>query len=223
MEKSSLPHFLTLLLSDSTFYNSNGKVESTSLSHFTSLPLDFSQRRWKSRVYRTFSLHFSPTRLFTTAVAKSSLPHFLTSLLSDLTLYNGSGKIWLSFWLLWTIFLYLVPFSRYSTSKFLGFDLWPLKVIWGQKNSYHSRAHIWLPILLLWTPCLYLVPFSRWCRSKFRRSPNKIADFDLLKVKVKFRFLSIIEKAPPLTKPRQLRYCASQSVQPFRLYPCQRA
>ena len=27
--------------------------------------------------------------------------------------------------------LHLVPFSRYSTSKFLGFDLWPQKVIWG--------------------------------------------------------------------------------------------
>ena len=34
---------------------------------------------------------------------------------------------------------------------------------------------------------------------------------------------SIIEKAPPLTKRRRLRYCASKSVQRFRLYPCQRA
>ena len=50
-----------------------------------------------------------------------------------------------------------------------------------------------------------------------------MADFDLLKVKVKFRFFSVIEKAPPLTKRRRLRYCASKSVQPFRLYPCQRA
>ena len=93
MEKSSLPHFLTSLLSDSTLYNSSGKVKSTSLSNFTSLRLDFSQRQWKIRVYLTFSLHFSPTRLFTTAVEKSSLPHLLTSLLSDSTLYNGSGKV----------------------------------------------------------------------------------------------------------------------------------
>ena len=50
-----------------------------------------------------------------------------------------------------------------------------------------------------------------------------MADFDLLKVKVKLRFFSIIEKAPPLTNRRRLRYCASKSVQPFRLYPCQRA
>ena len=59
--------------------------------------------------------------------------------------------------------LYLVPFSRYSTSKFLGFDLdlWPLKVIWGQKILYRLKAHIRLPIWLLWTPSLYLVPFSR--------------------------------------------------------------
>ena len=36
--------------------------------------------------------------------------------------------------------IYLVPFSRYSTSKFLGFDLdlWPLRVIWGQKFLYYS-------------------------------------------------------------------------------------
>ena len=30
-----------------------------------------------------------------------------------------------------------------------------------------------------------------------------MADFDLLKVKVKFRFFSNIEKAPPLTKRRR--------------------
>ena len=115
VEKSSLPHFHTSLLSDSTFHNGSGKVESTSLSHFnslrldfsqrsgkvestslshfTSLRLDFSQRQWKSRVYLTFSLQFSPTRLFTTAVETSSLPHFLTSLLSDSTFHNGSGKV----------------------------------------------------------------------------------------------------------------------------------
>ena len=65
--------------------------------------------------------------------------------------------------------LYLVPFSRYSTSKFLGFDLdlWPLTVVWGQKILYYSKAHIWLPIWLLWTPSLYLVPFSRYSTSKF--------------------------------------------------------
>ena len=92
VEKSSLPHFLTSLLSDSTFHNGSGKVESTSLSHFTSLQLDFSQRQWESRVHLAFSLHFPPTRLFTTAVEKSSLPHSLTSLLSDSTFHNDSGK-----------------------------------------------------------------------------------------------------------------------------------
>ena len=50
-----------------------------------------------------------------------------------------------------------------SDFKILGFDLdlWPLKVIWGQKKLCHSKGHIWLPIWLLWTPSLYLVPFSR--------------------------------------------------------------
>ena len=50
-----------------------------------------------------------------------------------------------------------------------------------------------------------------------------MADFDLLKVKVKNIFCSNIEKAPPLTKRRRLRYCASKSVQPFRLCACLRA
>ena len=84
-------------------------------------------------------------------------------------LYHSRGHIWFPIWLLWTPSLYLLPFSRYSTSKFLGFDLdlWPLKVIWGQKNLYHSKGHIWLPIWLLWTPSLYLLPLSRYSTSKF--------------------------------------------------------
>ena len=78
-------------------------------------------------------------------------------------IYRSKGHIWLPIWLLWIPSLYLVPFSRYSTSKFLGFDidLWPLKVIWGRKELYHSKGHIWLPIWLLWTPSFYLVPFSK--------------------------------------------------------------
>ena len=84
-------------------------------------------------------------------------------------LYHSKSHIWLPIWLLWAPSLYLVPFSRYSTSKFLGFDLdlWPLKVIWGRIKLYHSKGHIWLPIWLLWTPSLYLVPFSRYSTSKF--------------------------------------------------------
>ena len=90
-EKSSIESESSSI--DSTFYNGGGKVESTSLSHFTSLRLDFSQRQLKSRVYLTFALHFSPTRLFITAVEKSSLPHFLTTLLSDSTFHNGRVKV----------------------------------------------------------------------------------------------------------------------------------
>ena len=43
-----------------------------------------------------------------------------------------------------TFSLYLVPFSRYSTSKFFWFDLdlWPLEVTWGQKYFPQSKAHI---------------------------------------------------------------------------------
>ena len=45
---------------------------------------------------------------------------------------------------------YLVPFSRYSTSKVPGFDLdlWPLGVTLSQKYFHHLKAHIWLPIQL---------------------------------------------------------------------------
>ena len=83
--------------------------------------------------------------------------------------YRLKAHIWLPIWLLWTTSLYLVPFSRYSTSKFLGFDLdfWPLEIIWGRKKFYYLKAHICLPIWLLWTRSLYLVPFSRYSTSKF--------------------------------------------------------
>ena len=84
-------------------------------------------------------------------------------------IYYSKGHIWLPIWLLWTPSLYLVPFSRYSTSRFLGFDLdlWPLKAIWGRKKLHLSKGHNWFPIWLLWTPSLYLVPFSRYSTSRF--------------------------------------------------------
>ena len=83
--------------------------------------------------------------------------------------YYSKAHIWLPIWLLWTPSLYLVPFSRYSTSKFSGFDLdlWPLEVIRGQEVLFHVKAHVWLPFWLLWTPFLYLVPFSRYSTPKF--------------------------------------------------------
>ena len=106
-------------------------------------------------------------------------------------LYYSKAHIWLPLWLQWTIFFFLVPFSRYSTSNFLGFDLdlWPLKVIWVQQKLYCLKAHIWLPIWLLWTPSLYLVPLSRYSTSHFLGF-----DLDLWLLKViwvrKFSFLS---------------------------------
>ena len=65
---------------------------------------------------------------------------------------HSKAHIWLAIWLLWTTSLYLVPFSRYSTSKFSGFDfdLWPLEGNWGRKKLYRLKAHIWLPIWLLY-------------------------------------------------------------------------
>ena len=83
--------------------------------------------------------------------------------------HHSKAHIWLSIQLPLTLSLYLVPFLRYSTSTFLGFDLdlWPLGVTWGQKYFNHSKAHICLPILLLLALSLYLVPFSRYSTSKF--------------------------------------------------------
>ena len=40
--------------------------------------------------------------------------------------YYSKGHVWLPIWLLWTPSLYLVPFSRYSTSKFFRVWPWPL-------------------------------------------------------------------------------------------------
>ena len=62
--------------------------------------------------------------------------------------HHSKAIIWLSIQLPLTLSLYLVTFSRYSTSKFLGFDLdlWPLGVTWGQTYFHHLEAHIWLHI-----------------------------------------------------------------------------
>ena len=89
--------------------------------------------------------------------------------LSQKYFHHSKAHIWLPILLLLTLALHLVPFSRYSTWKFLGFDLdlWPLGVTRGQKYFHHSKSHIWLPLLLLLTLALYLVPFSRYSLSKF--------------------------------------------------------
>ena len=77
-----------------------------------------------------------------------------------------------NFYTIWKpIYDFLFDFYRHHLSnsyrfrdirlqKFLGFDLdlWPRKVIWGQKFLYHSKAHIWLPIWLLWTPYRMATP-----------------------------------------------------------------
>ena len=61
-------------------------------------------------------------------------------------LYHSKAHVWLPIWLLWTPSLYFVPFSRFSTSKFLGFDLdlWPLKVIWVKKSTIWNAVYYFL-------------------------------------------------------------------------------
>ena len=60
------------------------------------------------------------------------------------TLNHSRAHIWLAIWPLWTPSFYLVPFSRYSTSKFLGFDFnfWPLRSS-GIKKFYTIRKPIY--------------------------------------------------------------------------------
>ena len=88
-------------------------------------------------------------------------------------LYRSKAHIWLAIWLLWTIFLYLVPFSRYSTSKLfrLDLDLWPQKVIWGQK--------ILIPFESPYMTC-YLTSMDNISLS---RTVFEIFDFKVVKVR----------------------------------------
>ena len=129
--------------------------------------------------------------------------------------YHSEAHIWLPIWLLWTRSLYLVPFSRYSTSKFLGFDLdlWPLKVIWGQKKLCYSKAHIWLPIWLLWTRSFYLVPFSRYSTSKFLGF-----DLDLWPLKVIWGQKMLYYSKAHIWLPIWLLWTSSLYLVPFSRY-----
>ena len=78
---------------------------------------------------------------------------------------------------------YLVPFFRYSTSKFLRFDLdlWHLDVTWGRKYFHYSKAHTWLPIYFLLTLSLDLVPFSRYSTSKFQGFDLKLWPLEVIR------------------------------------------
>ena len=62
--------------------------------------------------------------------------------------HHLKAHIWLPIQLPMTLSLYIVPFSRYSTSKVSGFDLdlWLLGVTLSQKYFHHLKAHIWPPI-----------------------------------------------------------------------------
>ena len=84
--------------------------------------------------------------------------------------YYLKAHIWLPIWLLWTTSLYLVPFSRYSTSKF--FRVWPWPLTPKGSSGVKTIYTVWKPIYdflfdFLWTTSLYLVPFSRYSTSKF--------------------------------------------------------
>ena len=108
----------------------------------------------------------------------------------------------------------VIPFeSLYMTSYLTSMDaislsrtvleIMPVKILKAEQNKYK-----------------YKQSFVKRPLTKSQKRP--LANFDLLTVKVKFRFIHIIKQALPLTKWRRLRYCALKSVQPFRLYPCQK-
>ena len=85
----------------------------------------------------------------------------------------SKANIWLPIWLLWTPSLYLVLFSRYSTSKILGFDLdlWPLKVIWGQKNIPFESPYMTSYLTSMDNISLSLTVFEIFDFKKFRVWP----------------------------------------------------
>ena len=87
--------------------------------------------------------------------------------------HHSKAHICLPILLLLALSLYLVPFLRYSTSKFLGFDLdlWPLGVTWGQKYFQRSKAHICLPIYSIGTFSLYRTVFEIFDIKVFRVWP----------------------------------------------------
>ena len=131
----------------------------------------FSDVRHHSLLF-TFSLYLLPfSRYSTSKFSGFDLDLWtLTVIWGRNFVYHWKAHIRLPIWLLWTTTsLYLVPLFRYSTSKFVGFDLdfWPLRIIWGQQIFYYWKGQIWLPIWLLWTLTLYLVLFSRYLTSKF--------------------------------------------------------
>ena len=131
-------------------------------------------------------------------------------------LYYSEAHIWFPIWLLWTPSLYLVPFSRYPTSKFSGFDLdlWPLKVSWGKRFLYYSKGHIWLSIWLLWTPSLCLVQFSRYSTLKFLGF-----DHDLWPLKVIYGIELVYHSKAHIWLPIRLPWTASLYLVPFSRYP----
>ena len=86
--------------------------------------------------------------------------------------HHSKAHICLPILLLLALSLYLVPFSRYSTSKFLGFDLdlWPLEVTWGQTYSAPFES----PYMTS-----YLTPIDTFSLS---RSVFEIFDFKVFRV-----------------------------------------
>ena len=132
---------------------------------------------------------------------------------------------------------YLVPFSRYLTSKV--FRVWPP---WPLTFRGHLRSKIFPPFESPYTTS-YLTSFDMF--SLFRTILG-IFDFSLsrtvfekIRVKVlraahnggfwpfqgqgRWPIFFILEKGLILAKRRRMTYCASKSVQPFWLHPHQRA
>ena len=119
-------------------------------------------------------------------------------------LYHSKGHIWLFFGLIWTPSLYLVPFSRYTTSKFSGFDLdlWPLKVIWVKK-IYTIRKAIYDFLFDFYGHHLYPIPIWRYPTSKFSGF-----DLDLWPLKVIWGQKKFI----PFERPYMTSYLTSMDI-----------
>ena len=86
--------------------------------------------------------------------------------------YHSKAHVWLPIWPLWTPSLYLVPFSRYSTSKF--FRIWPRPLTFKS----HLGSNCFIPFE---SPCM--TPFLNSMDTiSLSRTVFEIFDFKVFRV-----------------------------------------
>ena len=128
---------------------------------------------------------------------------------------------------------YLTSIDTFSLSRtvfgifdFKHFMVWP----WPLTSKDHSRSKYFIPFESPYmTSYLTSIDTFSLSRTVFEIMPVKVLKAAQnggiwpFKGQGHQSIFYSIQKAPLLTNRRRLRYCASKSVQPFKLYPCRRA